>query len=304
MFGETTISHVRIWNHPIETTIKIWLFLGRFCFEMPEAKIGPHDVRICPKNFPKKQQVMQETTYTDTPGTPNNQFLFFFFMFLSTGWWSKSLTSKNGLFHVVSPFPSIKNGLFHVVSPFPSIKEHGLFRFYFFGFWSRWSLLFQRKVWGAPIIVYLLPGTPNKQFFHGWKWWFPTISYIKIWNHPIEPTIHEWLFGVPGSSDLLCIIFTNFTWGRKQIMIMGCWCFDKPLFWTKVLKKNENYVFVYFRNCKTFLSSHTTKPLHFLKPIGLSGSWGNRDLFKVERGKCFFLEHRNSNKTPKHMIVL
>ena len=29
-------------------------------------------------------------------------------------------------------------------------------------------------------------------------WWFPTIFYIKIWNHPIETTIYKWLFGVPG----------------------------------------------------------------------------------------------------------
>ena len=26
MFGETTIFHVKIWNHPIETTIYKWLF--------------------------------------------------------------------------------------------------------------------------------------------------------------------------------------------------------------------------------------------------------------------------------------
>jgi len=26
MFGETTISQVKVLNHPIETTIKIWLF--------------------------------------------------------------------------------------------------------------------------------------------------------------------------------------------------------------------------------------------------------------------------------------
>jgi len=26
MFGETPILHVMIWNHPIETTIKKWLF--------------------------------------------------------------------------------------------------------------------------------------------------------------------------------------------------------------------------------------------------------------------------------------
>ena len=26
----------------------------------------------------------------------------------------------------------------------------------------------------------------------------PTISYTKVWNHPIETTIYKWLFGVPG----------------------------------------------------------------------------------------------------------
>ena len=26
MFGETTIFHVKVWNHPIETTTKKWLF--------------------------------------------------------------------------------------------------------------------------------------------------------------------------------------------------------------------------------------------------------------------------------------
>ena len=28
MFGETTISYIKIWNHPIETTIYKWLALG------------------------------------------------------------------------------------------------------------------------------------------------------------------------------------------------------------------------------------------------------------------------------------
>ena len=32
MFGETTISYVKIWNHPIETTIYKWLALG---FQVP-----------------------------------------------------------------------------------------------------------------------------------------------------------------------------------------------------------------------------------------------------------------------------
>ena len=33
-------------------------------------------------------------------------------------------------------------------------------------------------------------------------WWFPTIFYIKIWNHPIETTIYTcFLFEVPGISE-------------------------------------------------------------------------------------------------------
>ena len=30
-------------------------------------------------------------------------------------------------------------------------------------------------------------------------WWFPIISYVKdLVHHPIETTIYNWLFGVPG----------------------------------------------------------------------------------------------------------
>ena len=32
--------------------------------------------------------------------------------------------------------------------------------------------------------------------------WFPTISYVKIGNHPIETTIYKLLFGVPGRTQL------------------------------------------------------------------------------------------------------
>ena len=28
-----------------------------------------------------------------------------------------------------------------------------------------------------------------------------TISYVKVWNHPIETTIYKWLFGVPGRNS-------------------------------------------------------------------------------------------------------
>ena len=33
-------------------------------------------------------------------------------------------------------------------------------------------------------------------------WLSPTISHVKILNHPIETTIKNWLFGVPGGALL------------------------------------------------------------------------------------------------------
>ena len=41
---------------------------------------------------------------------------------------------------------------------------------------SQWLLIIER------------PGTPNNQFKMD-VWWFPTISYVKVGNHPIETTI-------------------------------------------------------------------------------------------------------------------
>ncbi len=41
------------------------------------------------------------------------------------------------------------------------------------------------------------PGTRNDQFKMD-VWWFPTISFVKNWNHPIETTTNKWMFEVPG----------------------------------------------------------------------------------------------------------
>ena len=61
-----------------------------------------------------------------------------------------------------------------------------------------------------------LQGQP---FINGWKWWFPTISHVKIVNHPIETTIKNWLFRVPGSNYCLK---KKTCWGRrKSIIIYG-----------------------------------------------------------------------------------
>ncbi len=50
-------------------------------------------------------------------------------------------------------------------------------------------------------------GQPLK---NGWKWWVPTISYVKIGNHPIDSQafINGWLQGVPGTSSQLVVILT------------------------------------------------------------------------------------------------
>ena len=48
---------------------------------------------------------------------------------------------------------------------------------------------------------YMEPQTTNLKLMFGET----TISYIKVWNHPIETTIYKWLFGVPG------------TWGNDPI---------------------------------------------------------------------------------------
>ena len=50
-----------------------------------------------------------------------------------------------------------------------------------------------------PQTMGILPGTPNNQFKMD-VWWFPTISYIKIWNNPIETTIYKQMFQVPGTT--------------------------------------------------------------------------------------------------------
>ena len=47
----------------------------------------------------------------------------------------------------------------------------------------------------GPKLKKYTPGSPNNhQVLNGLRWWFPAMSYGKIWNHPIEPTIYKWLF--------------------------------------------------------------------------------------------------------------
>ncbi len=55
MFGETTISYVKIGNHPIETTIYKWLFAVPgickleffFLHKIPLANLEPEIVVVC-----------------------------------------------------------------------------------------------------------------------------------------------------------------------------------------------------------------------------------------------------------------
>ena len=62
-------------------------------------------------------------------------------------------------------------------------------------------------VFGINVEFLQRPGTPNKQFKMD-VWWFPTISNVKVGNHPIETTTYKWLFGVPGLYDDDITIYT------------------------------------------------------------------------------------------------
>ena len=56
---------------------------------------------------------------------------------------------------------------------------------------SNRNLLFQGSIFRG--YVSFREGTPNNQFFPRMFGDFPTIFYIKIWNHLIETTIYKWL---------------------------------------------------------------------------------------------------------------
>ena len=42
-----------------------------------------------------------------------------------------------------------------------------------------------------------VPGNPKQPFFP-WMFGETTIFYVMLWNHPVETTINNGLFGVPG----------------------------------------------------------------------------------------------------------
>ena len=47
-----------------------------------------------------------------------------------------------------------------------------------------------------------------------------TISYVKIWNHPIETTTYKWMFQVPGLYFFLTCQNT-FSWSLKLEIFFG-----------------------------------------------------------------------------------
>ena len=53
-----------------------------------------------------------------------------------------------------------------------------------------------------PTTMFQLPGTPNNQFKMD-VWWFPTISYVKIWNDPIETNIYKLIVSAQKSLQIL-----------------------------------------------------------------------------------------------------
>ena len=61
---KTTISHVTIWNHPIETTIWKWMF------QVPGRNIESfHQTFLC-KKFVKKTTLLQKFTLPKTNSSP------------------------------------------------------------------------------------------------------------------------------------------------------------------------------------------------------------------------------------------
>ena len=81
-------------------------------------------------------------------------------------------------------------------------------------------------------MVSSLPGTPNNQFLMDF-WWFPTISYVKIGNHPIDgqPLINGW----PCSSRCICCYCLLHMGSRQtsnptnQFSLGGDFCKDSHL---------------------------------------------------------------------------
>ena len=58
-----------------------------------------------------------------------------------------------------------------------------------------------------------------------YKWMFgeTTISYVKIWNHPIETTIYKWLFGVPAGGaffvDQMCLMLQKISQVHLRLVV-------------------------------------------------------------------------------------
>ncbi len=66
-----------------------------------------------------------------------------------------------------------------------------------------------------------------------------TISYVKVWNHPIETTIYKWLFGVPGIYHIVPWFFQ-----------VDFWCISSPNYETF-----KGYANIYLGSSGSFVLS-------------------------------------------------
>ena len=77
--------------------------------------------------------------------------------------------------------------------------------------------------------IYLEPQTTSLN----WMFFETTISYVKVWNHPIETTIYKCLFGLPGRMvDLSPNFSLVVTTGVLQSFLLGPW----------FLRTNEHHI--------------------------------------------------------------
>ena len=59
------------------------------------------------------------------------------------------------------------------------------------------------------------------------KWLFgeTTIFHLKIWNHPIEATIYQWMFQVQGIHIILCWVPSRHCYGFNESPLAKWWWF-------------------------------------------------------------------------------
>ena len=66
--------------------------------------------------------------------------------------------------------------------------------------WHRGRRGFLCSLKNASLIKYCQTWYPKQPFFNGWKWWNNNFLCNDLVHHPLETTIKNWLFRVPGTN--------------------------------------------------------------------------------------------------------